>query len=356
MSAIVGIGTWLPEKIRANDAWPDSFRERGKVRGDRTFNDIPVTDDPVAAAILERDLTAEASDPFLGVTSRHVADDRTRSADAEAYAAERALADARTAASDVDLILSHSIVTDRLVPTGPAVANAIGARGARAFGVDAACAAAVAQLEIADAYITAGLARVVLLVQSHLLLRAMPMEHPACPGLGDGATAMVVARGPGLEIRGTFCHTHGEFSDAVTWVRGVTDETDPSWWKPGGEFRIGSRAPELAKVLMRDTVSYGAKTIREAAAAAKADLRKIAAVASVQPRGFIPGAIAEHLGLPRERGVTTYSHIAHVGPCGPVFNLERARTLGLLQKGSLAALYAQGAGFTRAAAIVEATN
>jgi 3-oxoacyl-[acyl-carrier-protein] synthase III len=73
----------------------------------------------------------------------------------------------------------------------------------------------------------------------------------------------------------------------------------------------------------------------------------------VQPRGFIPGAIAEHLGLPRERAVTTYSHIAHVGACGPVFNLERAREEGRLEKGSLSALYAQGAGFTRAAAILE---
>ena len=355
-ASIVGIGTWLPAEVRTNDAWPASFRERGHARGDRTFNDIPTSEDRAAAAIVERDLAKEATDPFLGATLRHVADDRTRAADAEAFAAERALAQAGIDPADVDTVISYSIVPDRVAPTGPVVAHKIGARRAHAFGVDTACASAVTQLEIARAYLAAGLSKVTLLVQSHLLLRAMPMEHPATPGLGDGATAMVVTGGPGLTIRGTFCRTLGEFADAVLWIRGVTDEEDPSWWQPGGAYRIGSKRPDQVKALMRDTVSFGAQTLREAAAAANTDLERLAAIASVQPRGFIPGAIAEHLGLPRHRAVTTYSHIAHVGACGPVFNLARAREEGRLEKGSLSGLYAQGAGFTRSAAILEATS
>ncbi|HEX4337799.1 MAG TPA: 3-oxoacyl-[acyl-carrier-protein] synthase III C-terminal domain-containing protein [Polyangiaceae bacterium] len=355
-ASIVGIGTWLPEAVRTNDAWPASFGERTLRGGDRTFNDIPLSEDPVAAALVERDLGAEASDPFLGAKRRHVAADEMRASDAELVAAKRALADAGIDGADVGVVLTYSTVADRLTPTSSTVAHGIGARRAHAFGVDTACASGVTQLEIARAYVDSGLARAVLLVQSHLLLRTMPMEHPASPGLGDAATAMVVADGPGLAIRATFCHTHGEFADAVTWIRGTTDETDPPWWKPGGDFRVGSRAPELAKALMRDTVSFGAKTVREAAAAAGIDVERLAALASVQPRGFIPGAIAEHLGLPRERAVTTYAHIAHVGSCGPVFNLVRAREEGRLGKGAFAALYAQGAGFTRSAAVLEATR
>ena len=354
-ASIVGIGTWLPETVRTNDAWPATFREHSQERSDRTFNDIPLSDDPVAAALVERDLRAEAADPFLGARVRRVAGEGVRAADAEAEAARRALADAGVDATDVGLVLTYSTVPDRLTPTSSTVAHAIGATRAHAFGVDAACASGVTQLEIARAYVESGLARAVLLVQSHLLLRTMPLEHPASPGLGDAATAMVVARGPGLTIRATFCNTHGEYANAVTWIRGATEETDPPWWKPGGDYRVGSRAPALAKALMRDTVSFGAKTVREAAAAAGVDVTKLAALASVQPRGFIPGAIAEHLGLPRERAMTTYAHIAHVGSCGPVFNIARARDEGKLEKGSFAALYAQGAGFTRSAAIVEAT-
>jgi len=142
----------------------------------------------------------------------------------------------------------------------------------------------------------------------------------------------------------------------VRWVRGTTDATDIPWWKAGCDFRLGSRAPELTKVLMRDTVSYGAQSVREAAALAKVDVERISALGSVQPRGFMPGAIAERLGLPREVGVSTYDSIAHVGSCGPVFNLGRAREEGRVNKGSFAALYAQGAGFTRTAAILENTG
>ena len=52
--------------------------------------------------------------------------------------------------------------------------------------------------------------------------------------------------------------------------------------------------------------------------------------------------------------MTTYETVAHLGACGPVFNLARARTLGRTPRGTLVAMYGQGSGFTRAAAILEA--
>jgi 3-oxoacyl-[acyl-carrier-protein] synthase-3 len=355
-AAIVGLGTWLPEHTRGNDAWPASFAAREHTGGDRTFNDIPLAEDPQAAAIIARDLALEAQDPFLGATLRRVAEDAISAAEAEANAAQAALADAGLSGADVDVLMSNSIVPDRLMPaTAAAVADRIGASRALALGIDAACASGVAQLDVARAYVESGMAKVVLLTQSHLLLRVFPLLHPACPGLGDGASAMVVARGRGLALRATFAITHGEHARAVTFVRGQDDASDPPWWKAGGDFRLGSRAPELAKLLMRDTVSFGAATIREVAERAGADVERIAALASVQPRGFLPGAIAERLGLARERAITTYGEIAHVGACGPVFNLERARKLGLLAPGALLAMYAQGSGFTRAAALLEVT-
>lgn len=353
--AIVGIGSWLPDQVRRNDAWPASFAQRDHAEGERTFNDIPPSEDPISAAILARDLMLEAHDPFLGAVERRVADAGVSAAEAETRAARAALEDAGIPGSRVDLVLSYSIVPDRIISPSPAlVARAIGAHRALAFAVDATCAANVIQLEMAAAYLEAGLAKVVVATQSHLLLRAMPFNHPATPGLGDCATAIVMTRGHGLALRASIGITHGEYSPAVTWVRGNNDASDPPWWKSGGDFRLGSLAPEQVKLLMRETVSFGATTVREAAARAEIDLERIAVLASVQPRGFVPAAIAERLGLARERAVTTYAEIAHVGACGPIFNLERARSRGMLPKGAIAALYAQGAGFTRAAAVLEA--
>lgn len=355
-SAIIGIGTWLPERVRTNDAWPASFAQRDHALGDRTFNDIPETSDPVAAAILARDLAREAEDPFLGAVHRRVADDAMSSTDAETLAARAALADAGLAGSDVDTVISYSIVPDHVAPpSANVVGHRIGAERAVSFSVETACASIITQLQIADAYIVAHQAEVVLLVQSHLLLRTFAMEHPASPGLGDAASALVVARanGQGLRVRGTYGISHGDHFAAVQWVRGRNAACDLPWWQAGTAFHMGSRAPALAKALMRDTVSYGAQTVETACERVEVDVERIGVLASVQPRGFLPGGIAERLGLARDCAVTTYEDIAHVGACGPVFNLHRARERGLLEPQTLVALYAQGAGFTRAAAILD---
>ena len=104
---------------------------------------------------------------------------------------------------------------------------------------------------------------------------------------------------------------------------------------------------------MRDTVSFGAQTISEAAKRANMDVKDIKALASVQPRGFIPAAIAKRLGLAPSIAVTTYDRIAHIGGSGVVMNLLETLKTRNLSPGSPIALYGQGTGFTRAAAIVE---
>ncbi len=351
---IVGLGTWLPDDIRSNDAWPKRFGRAAHTVGDRTFNDIPPAEDEIAAAIVARDLEAESRDPFVGAISRHVAREETTSVHAEVMAGRVALAEAGIAAGNIDLVLSYAIVPERVSPSNASlVAATLGATGALAVGVDVACATAITQLEMAHAYLVSGLAKNVLVTQSHLLLRAIPFAHPAAPGLGDGASAMVVtlANEGGLEIIATHGVTHGEHACAVTWVRGQDDATDRPWWLAGGDFRPGSRDPARAKALMRDTVTFGARTLREVAEKARIDVERIGVIASVQPRGFVPHAIAERLGLPRHHAVTTYERVAHLGACGPVFNLVEARSRGLLKRDTIVAAYGQGAGFTRAAAI-----
>ena len=90
------------------------------------------------------------------------------------------------------------------------------------------------------------------------------------------------------------------------------------------EVLVISRDPQALTVAR----NCGARTVREAAKLAGVDVERIALLASVQPRGFIPPAIAEYLGLRPETAVTTYRTKAHLGGSGPVANFEEGRRRG----------------------------
>lgn len=349
---IAGLGVWYPNDVVTNAAWPEDFGS--SVRGgDRTFNDIPEAGG-TAASITAQFLRQESCDPFLGAVERRRAGDETNALHAESEAALAAIADAELSPRDIDAIVSYSMVPDRLMPgTAGGIAHRLGAPHAMGFTIDAACATVIPQLMTAIGLVQAGMAKNVLVTQSHLLLRAFPMLHPAAPGLGDGATAFVVSKYGRWRVLATHLATHGQYADAVTWVRGEKDGVeDAPWWQDGGNYRLGSCNRSQAKELMRDTIEFGAKTVREVAQHARIDVERITHLFSVQPRGWIPGAIARCLGLAPEVAVTTYEKYAHLGACGPIANWHEARQNDSLKPDSLIALYAQGAGFTRGAALI----
>jgi 3-oxoacyl-[acyl-carrier-protein] synthase-3 len=349
---ILGLGEYHPEHDVGNDAWPPEFQSRARARGDRTLIDIPHAQDQ-AGRITAEYVAREANDPFLGATRRRIAPPELTSVEAEIIAARAALADAELDGSQVDFVLSYAIVQEHLSPSNAnAVAHAIGAHDAFALGVDTGCSSAVTQIQLAHALIASGQARNVLLTQSHLLNRAMARMHPASPGLGDCATAWVMGTRPRYRVLAVHTRTHGEFFDAVCWTRGRPGEQD-HWWKGGEDFYIGSRRPEGTKYLMQETVAFGARTVLEAVRKAAVDVERIDALVSVQPRSWVPVAIARCLGVSPDKAVCSYDDYAHLGACGPIVNLIRARARQRFATGGLVAMYAQGSGFSRGAVVLD---
>jgi 3-oxoacyl-[acyl-carrier-protein] synthase-3 len=345
----------VPERVRENSDWPLEFVEQSRARlGDRTLIDIPAGHADPCQLIAARYLAQEAGDPFLGTTRRRVAEPQMTGVEAEALAARAALQDASVDAKDVDAIFSWAIAPDRISPSNACrVAHEIGASRAWCMGVESACASVITQLTLAAALIEAGRAGAVLLIQSHCVTRAMPMLHPASPNVGDGAAAIVVCATERAGIRATHALTEGKYYDAVTWCRGKTPDADTPWWLPGPSFYIGSLNPGAARDLMQNTVRIAVDTIRELMQRAREPLDGIDVLAAVQPRRWVPAAIAEGLGLDIRRAPQTFDEYAHLGGAGVVTNLIAAREAGLLHRGARVALYAQGAGFTRAAALLE---
>ena len=341
--------------MRSNESWPPSFAaaHAARVEAEPTQVHANAEGDSIDR-LVARHALPESADPFLGTRRRRVAGGSVTASAAEAQAARAALADAGADARDVDVVLSSSAVPDRLTPpTAASVAHALGVKRAWTAGLDAVCASAVVGLETAAALIESGRARLVVLTQSHLMTRAFPMMHPASPNVGDAATALVVGPATRGGLLATHIATHGEYAEAVVWRR--SKEADTPWWEPGGAMAMGSYDPEGARKLVRDTVRIGVVTVGQLLDRAALPPGDVDVLASVQPRRWIPHAIAEAAGVDPARAVETFDERAHLGACGVVVNLLAARQAGRVAPGARVILYGQGAGFTRAAALLEWT-
>jgi 3-oxoacyl-[acyl-carrier-protein] synthase III len=357
-AAILGMGQWLPSTVRTNAEWPADFAAHSAASAHRELADVRVSGrgdefDSIVTGYLE----SEAGDPFLGSKVRRIADDSMTSREAEALAAEAALADAGVPASEIDFVLSWSLVPDRpMPPSGPWVAHHIGATNAFAIGVDVACASVVAQLLFAASLIESGRAAKVLITDSHLATRTFPIMHPASPSVGDAATALVVGASERGGVLASYGVSHGEYYDAVAWRRGKDEDTP--WYRAGGPMHMGSYDRDGVRRIVQDTVRFGADTVREALKKARLPVSDLAVIASVQPRRWIPTAIARALGLAEEVAPQTFDSLAHLAGCGVVTNLIEARRRGLLSpersggEPPLVCMYAQGAGFTRASVLL----
>ncbi|MFN7701340.1 MAG: 3-oxoacyl-ACP synthase III family protein [Deltaproteobacteria bacterium] len=359
-AAIRGLGEWRPGTLRRNSDWPAELVASWAARAPKP--EIAKVDE--TALVEAPDLTAadrlsaigfakDMEDPFLFARERYVADPAATSVDASVHAGRAALEDAGLAPEELDVVMVWDAVPDRPgCPGAPKVCERLGATRAHGFDIQQACASVISSLELAAALIESGRARHVLLTQTHIGLRMAGFEAPISVNVGDLGTAIVVGPSERAGVLTTSIVSDGRFRDAVLFARGKDDETDTPWFVAGGPFVFGTKDRAGAQTMMKDTVKMGALTIREACERAAVSPRDLEVIAAPHPRRWIPGAIAETLGLASERAPHTYEHTAHVGGCGAVANLIEARRRGLLGEGTLVALYAQGQGMTRGAALV----
>ena len=347
---ITGLGQWLPERIRTNEAWPPNFAQVSNASEQRELVDVEHWATCRADELTLEYMASEANDPFLGAKERRIVDDATTAPEAEAAAGNAALVDAGISPSDLDVVMSWAALPERVSgPSAPKVAHLVGANRAYALGIDVACASVIAQIECAVALIESGRARHVLLTQSHLMTRVFKPIHPASPTVGDAATALVVSASAEPSIQKTVARSDGSFYDAVTWCRGSAQ--DPPWWHAGSEYYLGSRDKAGIRELVRSTVRLAAEMLHELAITNGLNVADFEILATMQPRRWIPQAIVEALGT-RTIAPNTFDQFAHLGGCGVVTNLMAARDRGLLRSGTRVALYAQGAGFTRASTLI----
>ncbi|HXZ66485.1 MAG TPA: beta-ketoacyl-ACP synthase 3 [Streptosporangiaceae bacterium] len=135
-----------------------------------------------------------------GTRERHVAAAGQRLDQFAAQAALAALAQSGLAAADVDAVLIGTTSAEEMSPhAAPLVAADIGAIGAAAIDVSAACTGFLSCLVMGAAMIEAGRARVVLAIGADMLTRYLDQDDPGSAMLfGDGAGAVVLTATDGV--------------------------------------------------------------------------------------------------------------------------------------------------------------
>jgi 3-oxoacyl-[acyl-carrier-protein] synthase III len=354
---IVGLGVGLPPERRPNAWWNGKL----PVRDERDRDALALerstagADNALAPEIAAAMAELPKDDPFRGARSRRVLDERLDSSDLEAVAAVDAMRDADLAPDDIDLVLVHSLVPDRLIPSNaPAVQHKCDLRRAVAWSLDVGCASFQAQLLTATALIHAGHFRNALLVQSHVGSRSVDPRTPAAPGFGDAAAAMIVSAVPkGFGLLGHWSRTDGSLRDGIVMAPVVDGKPVREWWTAtGGAPQLASFAPDLGKTAGLRAAQFCREASLGALEAAGIGIGDVDLYVGNQSMAWFVGACRRSLDLPAEKVVETWAELANVGDAAIGVNLEAARDAGKLRRGTRVLCYSPSAGFTRSAVVL----
>lgn len=305
----------------------------------------------VTNADLER--RVDTSDEWIvartGIHERRVVDGAGEATSDLAIAAARAALDrAGVAAADLDLIVVGTASPDHVLPsTACLVQAALGARRAAAFDLNAACAGFVYGLAVADQALAAGAAAHVLLIGADAYTRHLDWtDRTTCVLFGDGAGAVVLARGPGL--LGTHLGADGTRADELIIPAGGTRRPVDAGVVEARLHKIRMNGAEV----FRGAVEAMADGLVAAAARAGVAVGDLRFVFAHQANLRILRAVAARVGLPPERFWTNIARYGNTGAGSIPIALAEADANGDLRSGDVIGLTAAGAGLTWGAAIV----
>src|SRR6185295_5975160 len=153
-----------------------------------------------------------------GIRQRHIAASSEQTSDLALIAAQRALAAAKLAADDVDLIIVATTTPDMVFPsTACILQHKLGTKNGPAFDVQAVCSGFVYALSIADRMVASGGAQNALVVGAEIYSRILDWDdRGTCVLFGDGAVAVVLVLSERPRILAAHLHADGSYRDILS--------------------------------------------------------------------------------------------------------------------------------------------
>ncbi|CAK7046884.1 MAG: 3-oxoacyl-[acyl-carrier-protein] synthase 3 [Desulfovibrio sp.] len=304
------------------------------------------------------DTTDEWITTRTGIKQRHILARDETNTELGAVAAERALADANLAPSDITHILVATCTGDYITPSASClIADRIGIKGRYALDINAACSGFLYGLETAAGLIAMKPQAKVLLIAAEALSHRINWEdRSTCVLFGDGGAAMVLAAGtekPAKQV--------GSLVDIETASDGSLGPLlhfggQPESGEPyrigsplGPEFFVQMNGREVFKHAVRNMAAISTEVLqRNGLTVADLDL-----VVPHQANSRIIEAVASRLQVPED---TVYTNLPRTGNTSAVsipLALDDARREGRLKPGMKVLACTFGGGLTWSAALFQ---
>lgn len=320
---IIGIGTYVPEKIMTNK---------------------------------ELESIVETSDEWIaertGIRERRIADPSQATSDLASQAAQKALADAGVSAEEIDLIIVATATPDMLFPSVACLVQAnIKAVRAAAFDLAAGCSGFVYGMVAGSQFIQAGLYKKVLVIGAETLSKILDWsDRNTCVLFGDGAGAVVLAETTaGCGILSAHLGADGAGGDLLKLPAG------------------GSRNPATTDTISQkmhfvhmngnEVFKFAVKVMGEAAVKALEDAGLTAGDVDCliphQANIRIIQSAAKRLKLPLDKVMVNVDKYGNTSAASIPIALDEAVHSGKIKQGEVVVLVGFGAGLTWASAVIK---
>lgn len=283
-----------------------------------------------------------------GIKNRHIAAPEQATSDLAFIAAERALADAKVAAEDIDCVIVATETPDTKFPsTACLLQNMIGAKNAAAFDLSAGCSGFVYALSVANGLIVSGMYKHILVVGAETLSRILNWEdRNTCVLFGDGAGAAVVGQvEDGYGIIGFDMGADGSGGPYLMQPAGGSRKPASHETVDAHEHSVHMDGSEVFKFAVKIMASTSLRVLEKASLKSEDVDLLIPHQANIR----IINSAAKRLNLPKEKVFVNVDKYGNTSAASIPIALCEARDQGLLEKGKNVILVGFGAGLTWAA-------
>jgi 3-oxoacyl-[acyl-carrier-protein] synthase-3 len=283
-----------------------------------------------------------------GMKERHIVAEDQATSDLVLAAARRALKNAHLEARDIDLIIVATVTPDTPFPSTACLVQAgLDADHVPAFDISAACTGFLYGLITAEALITTGVVKRVLLVGAEILTRITNWEDRAtCVLFGDAAGAAILEES---RDESGILSTHWQSDGSL----------GPLLFQPAGGSRLPASRETVEKrlhaVQMKGNEVFK-HAVRRMSEASEEALKR-AGLGTTDIAWFIPHqaniriieATGERLHVPKEKVYVNIHKYGNVSSATIPIALDELNSEGRLKKGDIILMAAFGSGLTWAA-------